>query len=591
MLASVLGFLVTSSGCTDSSCAEGFIEVEGLCFDPNAACGVQCQEHEVCDISVVPNECRCAAGFEGDPCDWVGVIADPSFQTESDADGSGGWREEGAFVNPDARDNPAGGLGEGEFRPAAICSGGMLSQVVDMPTVETGGPLVADVIYRVDGAEGLGVGTNGTWVSLPPTGDDYEERTFCLGEGAYWVPDADDLATIPAPRGGPVLIQLSASERLESECGSTESSGTIRVDYFDIRPFRDGDEACPLPASPPLRSGTINPDANPSGGGWSFDCSPVECVDSGLLPDPESERDSVARISRPAGADYLGRMTTRVSVPLPVEGRAPALTFWWRGSNERLFPVEIGTFGSFVDERPRPARALETLVGRGGGRPRVYCLPEWTYGSVVDLTFALPEDGVADEVVLAVDQVVVTNDSDCGAIDELNGFESVGTNWPGSSIRSVDQLVTIVPGEPLDAPSEGVLNLSYGLVPHSVAQDSELRAEAFVRVSDTGADEGPAVEFFAAAETSLDEDVEWVLGASCLAAEASPCACRGAVAVTAAGWERNLVCLPKSWTGRWFRFGVEISTPAGEATPESQERADLYIDRVTATSSPDCACP
>ena len=109
-------------GCADSSCAEGFVQFEARCFDPDATCDVECGEHELCDITTTPNVCNCAAGFEGDPCTWVGTVQDRSFEMDSDNADLGAWREEGGIVNPDARDNPDGSLGVGEFRPAAICS-------------------------------------------------------------------------------------------------------------------------------------------------------------------------------------------------------------------------------------------------------------------------------------------------------------------------------------------------------------------------------------------------------------------------------------------------------------------------------------
>jgi hypothetical protein len=576
----LLGLSLAATGCEGSECAEGFVELDGRCFNPDGPCDVQCGPHEVCDITVVPNVCNCAAGFAGDPCVWIGVVAEPSFQSDST---DGAWREQGGFVN---------GGGEGEIRPAAICTAGVLSQVIEMPTFEAGGPLVADVVYRAAFVEGLAVGFNDSWTRLPSTGDAYEERTFCLGEAAYWRPEPDAPPSIPAPLGGPVLIRLSASERLENLCNAGVESGTIRIDDFNIRPLEKGDEPCPQPADPPLRPGTINPDANGGEGGWSFECAPTGCVNGGFVPDLDSGRDSVAQISRPEGEDYLARMTTRVSVPLPVDGRAPALSFWWKGSNERLFPVEIGTFGGFDDgdpPKPRRARSLDTLVGRGGGRSQVYCLPEWTYGAVVDLSFALPSDGVTDAAVLAVDQVRITNDSSCSLVDDLLGFESEGTSWAGSTLRSIDQRVSIISADGLGAPTDSLLELSYALEPDPVSQDAQLGIEAFVKVLEADEGGGPAVEFYAGAEGDVTADVRWTVGASCAAFGDEACGCTGEVVVSTEAWEPNVACLPQSWSGRWYRFGLQVLPQ--EEGGGTGGRSRILFDGIRSTTSASCDCP
>jgi len=578
---------LAGSGCLPAACDDSFVELDGRCFDPKAECEVKCGAHEVCDITTSPNACHCAAGFSGDPCVWTGVVADPSFQRDPDLGGDRTWIEIGALVNPDSTDNASetGDGGEAEFRPAALCNASTLEQGIEMPAFEAAGPLVAELVYRADSVRGLAIGFDDTWTRLPPTGSVYVPKTFCLGEAAYGHPD---LATLPKPLGAPVMLRLSASERLESVCRSPSELGTIRIDYFNIRPLEQGEDPCPAPANPPATSGTLNGQAEAGRGGWRFECFPEGCSAAGFEADVPHDRDSVARISRAADATERVRMTTQVSVPLPENEVPPALAFWWAGSVDRLFPVEIGTFGGF-DENGEPdrGRALATLVGREGGRNSVYCLPPWTHGAVIDLSFALPDDGLSDEVSLAVDNVQIVSASACSPVPELLGFESKGTSWAGSTLRSIDQLVSIVSEPGLGPDSDSVLELSYALEPSPVAQDADLSMEAQVMVPAAGAGGGPAVAFSAFAQDASKAHVEWLLGASCTTAT-TPCGCRGQVSLASGAWERNLVCLPADWSGRWYPLQITVE-PSGSASVPG-ERSRVLIDDIEPVTSADCDC-
>ena len=568
--------LLVAGGCQAAVCSDALFVANGRCVDPKAACGVECGEHELCDITVVPNTCHCAVGYEGDPCTWSGsVVSDPSFQ-DSEA-----WIDEGGQVIEAALGSSGGDAGEGVLHPSAVCSGGRLTQIIEMPPYDAAEPLVAEVVYQASLVHGLAIGFGDAWTRLPPTGEDYRTEIFCLGEAAYWRPDPGDPITLPAPLGGPVTLRVSASERA-TNCNLNPSMATIRVDRLLIRPPRsEDDEYCPVPARPPNGSGTIDGDA-----GWRFECTdggtPAPCS-PGLAATGSFDVDS-AKLSRDEGADDPARMTIQVSVPLPTDTVRPALAFSWDGSNERMFPVEIGTFGGFDSEgQPDRARALETLVGAGGGRDYTYCLPPWTHGAVVDLSFALPDDGRSDAVALIVDEVRVVSDDRCDDVNGMldRGFESAPNRWIGTALSSSDQRASMKPEAASARTGNGVLELSYGWASSSASQSARLSMETYVLVPETDGTGGPAVALHTDSLVQSSATVEWLLGRDEL--------CRGSL--PDGEWSRTEICLPADWSGRWVRLKVRVRPPDEPGTGE--ERFRVLVDDLELLTSADCpdACP
>ncbi|MEM7135824.1 MAG: hypothetical protein AAF500_04550 [Myxococcota bacterium] len=593
MVASLaLALALPLGGCRTSACGGGFLEVDRRCFDPKADCDVVCGVHEVCDITTTPNECNCAAGFAGDPCAWIGVVADPEFRGTPDADGGEAWVAQGGEVNPDADANPGGGQGEAELFQPEICDGGSLMQEIQMPAYAAGGPLIAEVVYRAAFVDGLAVGFGDSWVRLPATGQDFETRRFCLGEAAYWRPQASE-PTLPAPVGGRVALRLSASGRLNNVCSLPDGElSEIRIDAIDIRPPEAGEE-CPGPADPPTTGGTINGDAEPNGRGWRFECSPEPCA-AGEFVTVNTFNDgvrTVARIARDQASSGVQRLTTRVSVPLPTESLQPALAFWWTGSRDELFRVEIGTFDGFgEDGEPRRARPLATLIGGGGGQSPVYCLPPWTHGSVIDLSFELPSEA-QDPVELLIDDLQVVHDADCVPVGEsTEGFEAAPTQWAGSSLVAVDQRVNALPLPALAFEGNGVLELSYDASAADGAVDPGLAIQAYVMAPEPDENGGPAVEFYANPQLEPGALARWSTGTNCLTPAGGQCACRGEVEdEEASTFERTEICLPSAWAGRWYRLDVRVE-PSGEALAPGA-RSRLFLDNIRVTTSPNCACP
>jgi hypothetical protein len=277
-------------------------------------------------------------------------------------------------------------------------------------------------------------------------------------------------------------------------------------------------------------------------------------------------------------------MTIQVSVPLPTEALSPALAFWWNGSNERLFPVEIGTFGGFDSAgRPDRARVMDTLVGAGGERNHVYCLPPWTHGAVVDLSFALPDDGRSEAVELAVDNVRIVSDDRCSDFDGLldPGFESAPNRWIGASLGSSDQRVNMKPEPAVAHSGNGVLELSYGWESSQTSPSALLAMETYVLVPSVDEIGGPAVALYTDTEVQASARVEWLLGRTER--------CRGDLPHGA--WARSEICLPAEWSGRWYRLKVQVKPPNEAGTGE--ERFRVLVDDLELLTSPDCprACP
>lgn len=547
-----LAFVPAGSACTSASCGEGFVDLGGRCVDPNAPgdCGT-CDAHEICNVSVTPNACACAPGYQGVPCVWSGVVFDPGFVGEEDpSTGDPYWVDEGgkgAVVLPLAPGIK--NLGEGALTPSVVCNAGGLTQALQMPSYETAEPLVAEVTYQAQGVHGLAVGFDRAWKRLPATGGDWQSESFCLGEAAYG----------PAPRGGTVTVRLSASERL-ADCFGDDPQGRIRIDNFVIRPASAAQ--CPEPGE------VLNEAARPNDGGWRF--ASEGDAEAGFGPDVGRDATSGARLFRDADATGRAAMRTKVSIPIPQSVPSPALVFWWKGSADRLFEASIGTFVDFDDR----GRQVGTLIGSNAGLNSIYCLPPWTHGGVLDLSFSLTggEGSVAEELV--VDDLGIVSDADCGAEAELldPGFESAPNRWMGSSLGSEDADVVMQADGALSRSGTGTLELTYW------TSDADLGMESYVLVPHSDAAQGPALRFYSRSPAQPSIPVRWLLGQAEVAS--------GDVQ-TSSEWRVNEVCLPPEWAGRWFRVQVKVEPPDAAGGAIEQERVFLD-DFALATTS---ACP
>ncbi len=548
------GLVLISSACQYTECAEGLVSKDGRCGRPGGDCG-PCGVHEICDTSATPDACRCGPGYEGNPCTFAALIIDPELRRLEDPDtGKPYWVDEGgkgARLLPLEPGSGEGKLGVGLLAASVICNGGSLTQVVTMPSYEIANePYVVEVTYQTEDVDGLGIGFDRAWKRLPPTGGSWQPETFCLGEGAFGV----------EPNGSDVHVRISASERPPG-CLGTDPAGSIRVDRFTIRPAIQAECGG-------LEFGQVlNGAAGPNGGGWRF--LTENGIDGAVAPNLGREGSSGARLFRDVGINGRATMTTKMSVPLPASTPSPALRFWWRGSSRQLFEIEAGTRLD-LDDR---GRHVDTLIGSNAGLNQIYCLPPWTHGSVLDLSFSLTEGDVSEATELVIDDVEIVSDPGCGSDEDLldPGFEAVSNRWFGASISSIDEAIRIQTNGVSPRNGSGVLELTYA------RSDADLTMEAFVFVPESEGERGPALTFYSMSPTSPTANIRWVLG---------PSEAVGGDVHTTSSWQANEACLPSQWAGRWFRFQVGAYADASPGGPIAQEH--VFLDDFSLSPSSDC---
>ena len=522
--------LVMLLGCGGASiCGDGFREEAGTCvFDCEGPCGA----HQECVETTDGGECRCVAGYAGTPCEWTGGLQDPEFTSPEV------WSDvtNGATILPLAAGPGSSGLAS--FESSVVCNAGAVAQVVEMPPYDLADPFVVEIMYRADDVLGVEVGYNRAFRRLLEVQSVWllEPERFCLGEAAY---------------GGPVKFQVAASERLP-DC-FLAPIGSIEVDRFQIL-VADPAE-CPAPGE--VKNGAANVDE----GGWVFEVEDfsVGVTEAGLQEGVGQSGSSGARLYKPAGAENLAAMYTQLSVPLPSSLPAPALRFWWRGNPAWFYYVDLGThpgtrtFG----------RVFDALVGDGTPQVMTYCLPPWTYGNVVDLSFILQAGRFADEAELVVDDVEIVSDpARCGDSTDLldPSFDSAPYRWPGVRLSFEEEPISSVrlindPGR-AHPPGAGALELRY------TNNRARMEAQSWVWVPRSEGDRGPQLTFYANAPVDPGLSVLWALGSStgnveCVD-EFCPTTPLSQSLPLGGGWQPVRVCLPAEWAERWFRFRVAI---------------------------------
>ena len=541
--------------CQTAECPADLDPVDGRCVERKCE---PCATHEICDTSDSPAECRCAPGYDGDPCEFVGLIVDPEFRGLLDpSTGEPAWvGSKGAVVEP------FGGFestGQGFFDGSVVCNAGSLTQLVQMPSYDTAQPFLVEVDYRVEVEEGyegdlpgLAVGFNRSWKQLPPAPTLWTNQVFCLGEGGYG----------EGPNGGPVELRISATELLaDCEGGAASSGVNLGVDRFTIQPA--GELDCPAPGA------VVNGSADVDDVAWRV--LPTDAA--GVLEASVGyEASDGARLQRDGdGSAYATTMSTQVSVPLPTTLSTPALQFWWRGTTGRLFEVELGTLAG-VDDR---GRQVDTLVGTidtqivdNRGERVIYCLPPWTYGMVLDLSFSLPEG--TEPVELVVDDVTLTSDEDdCGNDDDLfdPSFDT-GNRWFGASLGSSTDRVLL-----REVNGNGELELRYS------RNDAEPSLETYVFVPKSDGVDGPVLRFEARSPIPLSKEVQARIGERGVPARSVTTSVDGAL---------NQVCLPAQWTERWLRVQVGV-VPLVGASEGAIGQESVFLDDFSLGTSPDCA--
>lgn len=507
-------------------------------------------------------ECACVAGYSGEPCAWTGGLQGTQFANEEP------WGQtNGAAILP-LVEGPTG-LGIASFQSSVTCNAGAVSQVVDMPSYEDAEPFVAEVTFRRENVLGVVVGYGRAFRSLRSATLDWYTDSFCLGEAAY---------------GGPVKFQIAAEGR-PAEC-FVAPVGSIEVDRFEILVAEPGE--CPAPGE------VMNGQANLDEGGWRFDVEQGGngLVQASLVPGVGESATAGARLFQSADSSRVAAMHTQLSVPLPTSKPSPALRFWWKSPATKEYIVQLGTYPG-----PRSVTdPLGPLFGDGSAQVTTYCLPPWTFGNVVDLTFAAAAsraDFAGIDWELVVDNVEIISDARCGESTDLldPSFDSAPNEWPGAHLVS-----PVEPANPVRVihdpsrarpPGEGVLELQYS------SSKSSYYAQFFVWVPPSEGDRGPQLVFHSNVPASPGVSVVWALGNS-TAFQDVECVegfCSSipllADLPAATGWQRNAVCLPAQWAERWFRLRVSI-VPSEEPLQIFDPPRAVLLDDLTVTTDESC---
>jgi hypothetical protein len=455
----------------------------------------------------------------------------------------------GATIIPD-QEGPSGG-GVASLAPNVVCSGGAIGQRVEMPPYDAAEPLVAEVTYRARDVSGIAVGFDRAWKPLPPTGEEWVTARFCVGEAAY---------------GAEVAIQVASSEKTAACNELPVETGTIEVDRLTVEVASSGE--CPGPGE------VINGDADPAEGGWRFTGQEGAVADFAIGAGRQGS-DGV-RIYTPTGGDNdRAAATTQVSVPLPTSAASPALRFWWKGTTDRFFYVDAGTFIS----ANKIDRVLTTLRGTDQGREHIYCLPPWTHGSVIDLSFFLLATSPAGEIELVVDDVEIVLETGCSNDSDIHdpGFEDMQTERPGIEVfGNLNQSFEVIRDALRARSGEGFLEIAYETT-HAL-----VIVEQWVFVPEPDDRGGPLLGFHSVVPAEPDLQVRWVLGR---ARE------READLPTGGGWRLNEACLPARWANRWYRFQVWVGSAGvdGSAEMPVDPPKSVLLDDFEVTTS--AACP
>jgi len=546
----VAGVLI--AGCSAPVCRPELVEQQGRCVTKVVVakpCEPACSPtaHEVCDGDLESPSCVCAPGYEGNPCEWAGVLDDPGFENQA------AWTlSEGANVDENETDFSVD-PGYASIGRSAACNAGAVSQTVQMPSYEVGEPLVAEVTYRAEGLYGLALGFDKAWTQLPVTPDFAwleEPARVCLGEAAY---------------GGAVTVQLSAPEQHPTCFGNPE--GEIHVDRLDIVPAEPGE--CPAPGD------VLNGTAQLGSGGWQFETTAEAVADlvAGV------GREATSGVQLAVGASVGAAAWTKLSVPSSESLPSPALRFWWRGTTGQPFAFQIGRYNGIQ----RSALPLENAYGNNSELNYVYCLPPWTHGSVVDLIFKNSGHNLLDGTSeLAVDDVEVVSDTSCGTSTDIldPGFDAGPTRIMGVTHFTPYQAATLRTEPSLSRTGDGgVLELSYW------SEEAVMWFETWVLVPESDGEDGPALLFWSNVPSQA-------LNAKPIRSVKGRAAVEPADLPPGGGWRQNAnapVCLPRSWSGRWFRAQWRLGDipPIGDAPVEPPIR--IYIDDLELTTS--SACP
>jgi hypothetical protein len=339
-------------------------------------------------------------------CDWVGVVANPGFITNTL------WTPYGpAVIDP----TNAGDLdpGVGEILDATCGNYGGFTQQVTMPRLSVSEPLVAVTTFQVPNGEGedfvtanAGTAIAGNYENGTPIFGNgvWTTERQCLGQAAY-APESTNSIGVPLTLGTYIN---------EGDC---QASATVLIDHMDIEPA--------MPNECPTFGLVLDGDAEGSGG-WTFSASAENGVADGTVAqitagDGESGTHGV-QLDSPEGCDFSSGTTT-MSVPIAA---SPTFSIWHTTSSSSL-AVEID--------------GLQLGLTGNGGTTDTYCLPPYQVGGVYTVLAQNETDGTCgakDGVNAVLDNLTVATDSACGSDPAIAdpGFESGHSLFGASNSNS-----------------------------------------------------------------------------------------------------------------------------------------------------------
>jgi hypothetical protein len=528
------------AGATCATCAVGYQDNDGngTCLPTCATAALGCAARSACVDSTGTAVCVCLAGYSGGPCTWSGVVRDPGFQNTP----ANAWTSSGVYQLVPA---DPGALDPGVVRAGSMSSAGtVIRQTISMPPSSTPDHFALELSAHAErlGAtpEPMGLARVGSaivaWATLPGP---YVTSTACLGEGAFggnrdlWL----------APWLGSSFDQQHA------------------IDHLDVVPTT----ACP--ALGVVTNGTFE---DPTNAGWTFDQgSNASYVMAGAVNGSRALVVANATI-----CDLPGAANTTISVPVSATLPSPALRF-----------STVGTAGTTLFVQSNNVHLREVAL-TGAVQVVTMCLPDWTQGSVVPLTFTLPTStstggtcATADSRQAQLDNVSLVSDPTAcpsSATPFNAGFEvgDLGASWVAwAGAVAISQT----------SPHTGTGALLLSVTKACTAADARQALLVPVRTAMAG----PAIHFWynplALASNSVASArvLPWGFGPP-------P---QGQLTLTGSGWTQATMCINSAFSGMPVELDFNLldqstGVPCG-TTPVAP--LAIAIDDVTVDVDP--ACP
>ena len=367
---------------------------------PQCTTDETCGAHEYCSAA---GTCECVAGYARTPntCTWAGVVTAPGF------DDANAWTATDATLEPAYTENGIVDAGRATFTSANGCAG-TIEQRFAMPRLSRAEPLVAEIHYRSDQTQFVGVAFKvmSGWVEDLDRGYamGWQKRRVCLG-AAHYAPESSTGAGVDQ-----TLI-------LPRAVTSGVCTWGYEIDRFDIVPAMP--DECPAPGT------VLNGDASGTGG-WTF--RTTAGATAGFVDNGGESDSRAARLVAPSMCDFSG-LTVSASPELADGTGSPRFSFFTRH--------ELSM---------RVATRLESKRGfwvSGGGMMTLTksCVPAplrgiaWPLSIDYEAGLNTGNCGTAFGGAVTVDSFALGNDPDCGT-DPLIADPGFDSDYPPASYQA-----------------------------------------------------------------------------------------------------------------------------------------------------------